>query len=343
MQAVRIHQHGGSEVLRLEEVPRPEPGPGEVRLAVRAVGLNHLDLWVRRGVPGHTFPLPITPGSDAAGTLDALGPGVGGLAVGDRVTLLPGHSCGRCALCLRGDDNLCAEYGIFGESRDGSCTELMIAPQHNVMPLPDGLSYEEGAAFGLVFMTAWNMIVRKGRIRPDEWVLVHAAGSGVGSAAIQIAHLFGARIIATAGAEAKLEAAKRLGARHGVSYREADWPKQVRRHTGGAGVDLVVDSVGQATFGPSLKVLAKGGRYVTCGATSGFELVTDFRPVFFMNLEILGSTMGRRGDLLRIAGLVETGRLRPVVDRVLPLDQVADAHQVLEAREAFGKVVLRID
>lgn len=343
MKAVRIHEHGGPEVLRLEEIAAPEPGHGEARLEVRAVGLNHLDLWVRRGVPGHTFPLPITPSSDASGVVEALGPGVEGLAEGDRVVLLPGYSCGRCELCLRGDDNLCARYGIFGESRDGACAERLVAPAANVMPLPDGLSWEEGAAFGLVFQTAWNMIVRKARLRAGEWVLVHAAGSGVGSAALQIAHMVGARVLATAGSEEKLAGARRLGAQHALDYREEDWHRKVRELTAGEGLDAVVDSVGQDTFGPSLKLLAKGGRYVTCGATSGFEMRADFRLVFFKNLEILGSTMGRKGDLRRLARLMESGVLRPVVDRVLPFDRVAEAHRVLESRAVFGKVVLSLD
>jgi len=275
--------------------------------------------------------------------VEALGPDVGSAKEGDKVVLLPGYSCGRCGACLRGDDNLCPGYGIFGESRDGACADLVVAPDVNVMPLPDGLSWEEGAAFGLVFQTAWNMIVRKGRVQPGERVLIHAAGSGVGTAALQIAHMLGARILATAGSEEKLEGARRLGALHALDYRNEDWHTQVRDLTSGQGVDLVIDSVGQATFGPSLRLLAKGGRYVTCGATSGFELAADFRLVFFRNLEILGSTMGRKGDLRRIAKLMESERLRPVIDRVLPLEQVADAHRVLEARAAFGKVVLELD
>jgi NADPH:quinone reductase-like Zn-dependent oxidoreductase len=343
MKTVRIHEHGGPEVLRLEEIAAPEPGPGEVRLEVRAVGLNHLDLWVRRGVPGHTFPLPITPSSDAAGIVEALGPGAGGLREGEKAVLLPGYSCGRCAACLRGDDNLCPGYGILGESRDGACAELVVVPEANVMPLPDGLSWEEGAAFGLVFQTAWNMIVRKARLQPGEWALIHAAGSGVGSAALQVAHLLGARVLATAGSEEKLEGARRLGAHHALDYRDEDWHRRVHDLTSGEGVDVVIDSVGQDTFLPSLKLLAKGGRYVTCGATSGFEMSADFRLVFFKNLEILGSTMGRKGDLRRIARLMESERLRPVIDRVLPFEQVADAHRVLEARAAFGKVVLSLD
>jgi NADPH:quinone reductase-like Zn-dependent oxidoreductase len=342
MRAVRIHEHGGPEVLRLEDLPAPEAGFGEARVAVRSVGLNHLDLWARKGVEGFAFPLPLTPGCDAAGIVDAVGDGVAGLEAGDKVFVLPGYSCGSCAHCLRGDDNLCAEYGIFGEMRDGACAELMVVPRTNLAPLPDGLSFEEGAAFGLVFMTAWNMAVRKARVQPGEWVLVHAAGSGVGSAAVQIAHMLGGRVIATAGSDAKLDKARRLGASHAVSYGDPDWSRAVRR-IAGRGVDVVLDSVGQDTFGPSIKVLAKGGRYVTCGATSGNEMVTDFRRIFFKNIEILGSTMGRKGDLLRIARLMEAGTLRPVVDRVLSLEQVAEAHRALESREVFGKVVLSLD
>jgi NADPH:quinone reductase-like Zn-dependent oxidoreductase len=345
VRAVVIHEHGGPEVLRLEDREAPEPGAGQVRVRVRAVGLNHLDLWVRRGVPGHTFPLPIVPGCDVAGEIERLGEGAAdsgptALAVGDRVVLGPGVSCGRCHACRSGDEPLCRAYGILGETRDGGCAELVVAPAGNVFPVPGGLSFEEAAAVPLVFLTAWHMLVSRARVRAGERVLIHAAGSGVSSAAIQIARMHGARVLATAGSDEKCRRAIELGAEEACNYREKDFTAEVRRFTGKQGVDVAFDHVGQDTFDRTIRCLAKGGRYVTCGATSGYEMKTDFRLVFFKSLSILGSTMGGSHELLDVLAHVGAGRLRPVLDRTFPLERVADAHAHLEARAGFGKTVL---
>jgi len=340
MRAVVIHEHGGPEVLQLVERGLPEPRPDEVRVAVQAVGLNHLDTWVRRGVPGHRFPLPMIPGCDLAGVVDAVGEGVEHLRPGDRVLAAPGLSCGHCAACARGDDQLCADYGILGETRDGGCADFACLPARNALPLPDGLEMVAAAAFPLTFLTAWHMLVARCRLVPGEVVLVHAAGSGVGSAAVQIARLHGARVIATAGTPDKRRLALELGADEVLPSREGDLVAAVRGLTGKRGVDIVVEHVGEATFGDSLRCLARGGRVVTCGATTGPRLAADLRHLFFKNLSILGSTMGSRGELLQIVGLVARGLLRPVVDRVLPLARVAEGHRALEQREVFGKIVL---
>ncbi len=318
----------------------PEAGPGEVRVRVRAVGLNHLDVWVRKGVPGHEFPLPIVPGCDVAGVVDALGAGVSGISVGDEVVVCPGVCCGRCAACRSGRDALCRHYGILGESQDGGCREFLAVPAVNVMPKPRGLDFSSAAAVPLVFLTAWHMLVERARVLPGEHVLVHAAGSGVSSAAIQIARMLGARVMATAGSDEKCTRARDLGAELAVNYRTADFAAEARTWTGRRGIDVAVDHVGADTFDRTVRALAKGGRYVTCGATSGYELKTDFRFVFFKSLAILGSTMGGSHELLTVLQHVEAGRLRPVVDRVLPLEAVADAHRRIESREGFGKVVL---
>jgi 2-desacetyl-2-hydroxyethyl bacteriochlorophyllide A dehydrogenase len=342
MRALRIHEHGGFDRLVLEDVPVPEPGPGEVRVRVRASGLNHLDLWVRRGVPGHKFPLPITPGCDAAGNVDALGPGVQGWEIGDEIVVAPGLSCGTCPACLAGEDQICPHYGILGETRDGAHATFVVVPARNLMPKPENLGFEEAAAFGLAFQTAWHMLIARAQLQPGETVVIHAAGSGVSTAGIQIASLFGARIIATAGSDEKLARARSLGADVVINYKTTDFGKEIRGLAGRRGVDVVFDHVGTDTFPASLRALAKGGRYVFCGATSGFELAADFRPVFFKNLSILGSTMGSQGELRRVRDLMETGRLRPIVDRVLPLEKAAEAHETLENRKAFGKVVLTL-
>ena len=341
MKCVVVREHGGLEALRLEEKPLPEPGPGRARVRVEAVALNHLDIWVRRGVPGHPFPLPITPGCDIAGTVDALGPGASvSFMAGDRALVAPGVSCGACGECARGADNLCRGYGILGETCDGGCAEYADVPARNLLPYPKGLPPEQAAALPLAFLTAWHMVVERTRVRAGEDVLVHAGGSGVSSAAIQIAKVLGARVLTTVGSEAKAAKARALGADEVILHREKDFAAEVRRLTAKRGVDVIVDHVGPDTWEGNIRSLARGGRLVFCGSTSGFEVKTDTRFVFFKNLSILGSTMGSRGELYEVLRLVEAGRLRPVVDSVLPLSEVAEGHRRLEAREVFGKVVL---
>lgn len=343
MKAVRIEQHGGLEALQVVDVPEPEPGPGQVGIRVRAVGINHLDLWVRRGVPGHTFPLPLTPGADAAGTVEALGPGVTGLEPGQEVVVLPGVSCGRCEDCLAGRDMLCASYGILGESRDGTCARFAVLPAANAQPKPARLSFVAAASFALTFQTAWHMVVERAQVEAGEWVLVQAGGSGVGVAAIQIAKLRGARVIATAGSVAKCARLVELGVDHAIDHDKQDVVAEVKALTARRGVEVVIDHVGRDTFATSMRCLARAGRYVTCGATSGPEVQLHLTHLFFKSLSLLGSTMGSKGDLLRIFRLIEQGRLQPVVGRVLDgLGSVAEAHHLLEEREVFGKVVIRL-
>ena len=340
MRTIVIREHGGIDRLLMEDWPVPEPGPGQLRIAVRGVGLNHLDIWVRRGVPGHQFPLPIVPGCDIAGTVDLAGAGTSLFQAGDEVVVAPGYSCGHCHHCRKGQDALCRQYGIRGESGDGGCTEFVILPETSLFPKPATLSFAEAAAMPLVFLTAWHMLVERARLRAGEKVLIHAAGSGVSSAAIQIATLLGARVLATAGSAEKCRLATELGAEEVVNYREADFRSEVKRWTGKTGVEVALDHVGTDTFGPTLACLAKGGRYVTCGSTSGFEMKTDFRLVFFKSLSILGSTMGSNHELETVLGLAAEGRLRPVLEQTLPLEKVGQAHMHLEGREAMGKTVL---
>jgi NADPH:quinone reductase-like Zn-dependent oxidoreductase len=256
------------------------------------------------------------------------------------VLVAPGFSCGRCKECARGQDQLCRQYGIFGETSNGGCAEYAVVPAVNALPMPPGLDWTVAAAFPLTFLTAWHMLVARCGVQPGDDVLVHAAGSGVGSAAVQIAKLFRARVIATAGSDRKLEQARALGADHAVNYETHDWVAEVRQLTAKRGVDIVVEHVGEKTFPGSLKVLAKGGRVVTCGATSGSRLEANLQLIFFKSLSILGSTMGSRGELLGIVDLVGRGQLRPVVDRVLPLSHVREAHEAMGRREQFGKIVL---
>jgi NADPH:quinone reductase-like Zn-dependent oxidoreductase len=340
MRAVVIASHGGPEVLQILDRPDPEPGPGEVRVRIHAAALNHLDLWVRQGVPGVRYPLPLIPGCDGSGIVDALGPGVGDLDVGAPAVLAPGLSCGHCEPCSRGDDPLCREYGILGETRDGTCADFVVVPRANVLPKPENLSFEEAAALPLPFLTAWHMLVARARLRPGETVLVHAAGSSVSTAAIQIAALFGARVLVTAGSDDKLKRAAELGAEAGVNYRTHDFVEDVRRLTGKRGVDVIVDHIGQDTWAKNIQCLTKGGRLVICGNTSGREGVTSLPHVFFKSLSLLGSTMGSRSELFEILRLVEREELFPVIHEVLPMSRVGDGHRLLEERRVFGRVVL---
>jgi len=339
MNATILREHGGPDVLRNEQLLMPEPGPGEVRVRVRAVALNHLDLWVRRGGPAFKLEYPHRLGSDIAGEIDAVGPGAVA-EVGSKVVVQPGLSCGRCAACLGGSDNLCRYYRILGENAQGGYAEYIVVPEVNLAPYPERLSFPEAAAVILPFLTAWQMVVRKARIAPGETLLVQGAGSGIGVAAIQIAKLYGARVIATAGSDDKVARAKALGADEGINYTTADFAAACRTLTGKRGVDAVIEHVGGDVFVGSIKAVRNGGRIVTCGATAGFHPAIDLRHIFFRQIEVLGSTMGSKADLLAVLGHVAAGRLSPVVHQVLPLSLAADAHRILEARAAFGRVVL---
>jgi len=342
-EAVVLRTHGGPEVLGRETIDLAEPGPREVRVRVRAVALNHLDIWVRRGMPNLKLVYPHRLGSDIVGEIDAVGPGARGAKLGDRVVVSPGVSCGVCERCLSGRDNLCRQYGILGEHVSGGYSRHVVVSDANILPYPGEMPFVQAAAIPLAFLTAWQMVVDKGRVAAGQTVLVQAAGSGVSSAAIQIAKLHGARVIATTGTDAKAERARALGADEVINYGSQDFVAETKRLTGKRGADLVVEHVGGEIMAKSVLAVASGGRIVTCGATTGYEPKIDLRHVFFRQIEILGSTMGSKGSLFVILDHVKAGRLRPVVDRVMPLWDAAEAHRVLEARGAFGKVVLEVD
>jgi len=340
MKAILIREHGGLDKLEMADVPDPVARAGEAVVRVRAVALNHLDIWLRRGVPGHKFPLPMIPGSEVAGIVDSVDDPRWN--AGDEVIVAPGYSCGVCTACLSGNDPLCRNAGIFGETVSGGAAEKIAVPIRNLIRKPAALSFADAAAVPLDMLTAWHMLVARAQLRPGETVLVQAGGSGVGSAAIQIAKLWGALVYATAGTAEKAARAKALGADETIVYTEVDFVEEVRRLTSKRGVDVVVEHVGGETFERSLRALAKGGRLVTCGSTSGGEANINLRLIFFKLLSILGSTMGSLAELHEIMKFVEAGRLHPVVDRVLPLSEVAEGHRILEAREAFGKIVFEV-
>ena len=340
MKAVVFKQHGGPEVLEYADAPEPKARANEVLVEVRACALNHLDVWARKGMPGIEIPLPHILGNDIAGVVREAGELVGWVKAGDEVLLQPGVSCGHCRECLRGLDNLCDSYDILGYRRDGGYAELIAAPAVNCIPKPKNLSWEEAAALPLVTVTAWHMLVTRARVEPGEDVLIHAAGSGVGSIGIQIAKLRGARVIATAGSDEKLEKARGLGADEVVNYANADWPREVRRLTAKRGVDVVFEHTGAETWPGSILSLAKNGRVVTCGATSGYDARTDLRQVFYRHLTILGSFMGSKSELIEAMRFVERGQIRAVVDRTLPLSEARRAHELMQDRAQFGKLIL---
>ena len=333
MKAMVVTCHGGPEVLEMRDVPDPTPAPGEVIVRVKAVAMNHLDLWVRRGLPTLKLPLPHVLGCDIAGVVEE---------TGDEVVIAPGVSCGKCRDCALGRDHFCRSYQILGEHCWGGNAEKIRVPAANVLPKPKKLSFEEAAAVPLVFLTAWHMLVTRAQVREGEWVLVHAAGSGVGSAGVQIAKLLGANVIATARGESKLAAAKALGADHVIDYEKQDFLAESKKLTGKRGVDVVFEHVGKSTWEKSILALTAGGRLVTCGATTGFDAVTDLRYVFYKKLSILGSTMGSRGELHDILAKVDSGKLKPVVAKVLPLASAQEGHRLLEDRGGFGKVVFQV-
>ncbi|PYS54416.1 MAG: alcohol dehydrogenase [Acidobacteria bacterium] len=342
MKAVVFDKHGGPEVLRYADVPDPVAGRGEVVLEVKATSINHIDIFLRRGMPGVKVPLPKIIGSDAAGVIREIGPEVSDLRAGQRVTINPGISCGRCEFCAAGFGSQCLTYAMVGENTDGAYAELLKVPSHIVLPIPDSISFEEAAAAPLVFLTAWSMMAVKGNIRPGEDVLILGVGAGVGTAAIQIAKMLGCRVFATASTEEKLQRAKQLGADFLINYRTEEFDKKIRDLTNRRGVDVVVDYIGADTWVRSLRAARRGGRVLTCGATTGFAPQTDLRQIFFRQVQVIGSTMGSHREFLDVMKCVFRGQLKPVIDRVLPLKEAPKGHELIEARAVFGKIVLRV-
>ncbi len=338
MRAIRFHEYGGPEVLRYEDVPEPEIRKDEVLVRVRACALNHLDLWVRKGIGN--VPLPHIPGSDVAGEVVRVGEYVDGIRQGQRVLLAPMVYCGHCLFCVSGRQNLCKQFSVLGNRVDGGCRELLPARRDYLIPIPDSLSFEQAACVPLVFLTAWHMLAGRVGIRPGQMVLVWGAGSGVGSAAIQIVKLWGGRVIATAGDERKLAKARELGADFTVNHSQQKVSEEVKRLTGGEMVDVVFEHVGQATWPESMRSLKSTGVIVTCGATTGPMVDIDLRFLYSRQLSYLGSYMGTMGELHDVLQHVFSGRLKPVLDRTFPLAEARAAHERLEKREMFGKIVL---
>ncbi len=340
MRAIAFERHGGPEVLQAMDLPDPPLRADEVRVEVKACGINHLDLWVRRGLPGLAVEMPHVLGNDVVGVAAEVGALVGHVKPGDRVLVLPTLSCGVCPACFAGDDNLCRFHDVLGRRRNGGYAERVVVPGVNCLPYPDDLPWEQAAAVPLVFLTAWHMLSGRARVRPGEDVLVIGASGGVGSAAVQVAKLLGARVIATAGSRERAERARALGADDVLDHSTEDVAARARELTGRKGVEVVAEHVGGPVFEKAVAALARNGRLVTCGDTIGNRATLDLDLLFGRHLSLLGSWMGRRSEMLEVLAHVRAGRLRPVLDTVMPLAEARRAHERIEAREMFGKVVL---
>lgn len=342
MKALAIYEHGDVDKLQIVDLPKPAVGPDDVLISVKAVGLNHLDLFVREGLPNLKLPMPHIPGSDFAGVIAEVGADVRDLQVGQRVTVNPGVSCGHCEYCLAGEQSLCAEFGILGEHTTGGAAEFARVPAVNVLPIPVDYSFEMAAAAPLVFLTAWRALISRARLREGEDVLIIGAGAGVSTAAIQIAKRAGARVFVTSSSDDKLRKAKEIGADIGLNYKTQEWDRELFAQTGKRGVDVVFESVGAATWIKSIRALKRGGRMVVIGATTGANPAEEIRYIFWKQIEIIGSTMSNQREFREVMKLVLRGELKPIVDTVMPLEKAREAHQRLARGEQFGKIVLEI-
>ena len=340
MKALAFDEHGGLDKLKYRDVPEPKIGDGDVLVKVRACALNHLDLFVREGLPGLKLPLPFWSGCDIAGEVAAVGGAAQGVAVGDRVAINPNLHCGRCEYCGKGEHSLCVSYGILGEHTYGGLAEYVKVDAQKVVKLPANVTYEDAAAFILVNMTAWRMLVTQARLRAGEDLLVIGVGGGVSSTAVQIGKLCGARVWVTSSSDDKLARARELGADECINHAKEDWARVIAQKTGRRGVDVVLENVGAATWQGSIRALAKGGRLVTCGGTSGPICETDVRQVFWKQISIIGSTMASNSEFSDVMAQLFRGRLRAIVDSVMPLAEGAAAEQRLAEGKQFGKIVL---
>ena len=340
MKALVFYQHGGADQLQYATVPEPVIGPDEALIEVRAAALNRLDLWVRAGIPGLKLPLPHIGGSDIAGVVAAVGEEVDESWVGQRVVVNPSLSCGGCEYCLAGQQSLCRQFAVLGEHTPGGLAEYTVAPARNLYAIPDDARFTDAAAVPLVYQTAWRALIGQARLRAGERVLILGAGGGVATAAIQIAKLAGAYVYAVTSSAAKEQRARELGADETINYKETDFSKEIWRRTNKRGVDIVLENVGPATWQGSLRALGKGGRLVTFGATTGRFAQTDLNLLYWNQLSLIGSTMANHAEFSTVMGLVFSGQLRPIVDRVMPLSDGAEAQRILEAGEQFGKIVL---
>jgi NADPH:quinone reductase-like Zn-dependent oxidoreductase len=343
LKAVLLYQHGKTEVLQYDDFPTPQPGPGQVLVRLEAAALNHLDIWVRRGWPGLKLDYPHIPGADGAGKVEALGEGVANWSIGQRVVINPNLSCGSCEYCLVGMDNRCNHWGLLGETERGTYAQYIAVPARNLLQIPDGFGEHEAAAAALVFLTAWHSLIRRGRLRSGETVLIIGAAGGVNLASLQIAKLSGTKVIVVGSRPSKLALAESLGADYLIDRsKDENWPRRVHEITNRRGADIVIDNVG-TTFPESFRAAGKGGRVLTVGNTGNPRITIDNRYIFAKHLSLIGSTMGTHNDFVNVMDLVFKGRLKSIIDRTYPLSEAGAAQQRLEHGEHIGKITLEID
>jgi len=343
LKAVRIHEHGGVDKLRYEEAENPRiSSPNEVIVKLRAASVNHIDIWVRLGATGIAIPMPHILGGDGAGVIFEVGGEVSNVRPGDAVCLYLFSGCGQCEFCLSHRDFMCVYVRALGERLDGTYAEYVRLPAENCFPIPAGMSFAEAAAFPLVFVTVWRMLITNARLKPGETILIIGIGGGVAGAALQVAKKIGANVIVTSGSDEKLELAKKYGAAHTINHREKDFAQEVRALTGNRGVDVVLDCVAGEVWQKSLAALARGGRLVTCGATAGGSPETDLTPIFTKHLQIFGSTLGSRDEFRQLLSFMAVAEIKPIIDQVFPLSEAAAAQRRMEEAKQFGKIVLQI-
>ena len=343
MKAVRIHEHGGVDKLRYEEAENPRiSSPNEVIVKLRAASVNHIDIWVRLGATGIAIPMPHILGGDGAGVICDVGGEVNNVKPGDAVCLYLFSGCGQCEFCLSHRDFMCVYVRALGERLDGTYAEYVRLPAENCFAIPAGLSFAEAAAFPLVFVTVWRMLITHARLKPEETILIIGIGGGVAGAALQVAKKIGANVIVTSGSDEKLELAKKYGAAHTINHREKDFAQEVRALTENRGVDVVLDCVAGEVWQKSLAALARGGRLVTCGATAGGSPETDLTPIFTKHLQIFGSTLGSRDEFRQLLSFMAVAEIKPIIDQVFPLSEAAAAQRRMEEAKQFGKIVLQI-
>lgn len=344
LKAVRIHEHGSVEKLRHEEAPEPKlANPTDAIIKLNAASLNHIDIWNRRGLTGIKIAFPRILGGDGAGVVVEVGSQVNNIKIGDAVCLYPPSGCGRCEYCTTDREYMCVHLRVLGERDDGTYAEYVRAPARNCFPIPSGMSFEEAAAFPLVYITVWRMLQTNACLKAGERLLILGIGGGVATAALQLAASIGTHIIVTSSSDDKLAKAKSLGAEHGINYTKVDFAQEVRRLTAKRGVDVVIDCVGGESWVKSLASLAKGGRLVTCGATAGAKPSTDIRRIFWNHLKIFGSTLGDRAEFQEVLNFMTASGTRPVIDQVFPLRDAAVAQKRMEEAKQFGKIVLSMN
>ena len=342
MKAVRIYEHGGLDKLIYDDLPQPDCPPDKVKINIKVSALNHLDIWVRNGLPGIGIPLPIILGSDGSGTIVEIGSDIKNFQKGNDVVIQPGTFCRNCQHCKQGKENYCLGYGILGETENGTQAEFIVIDPANIHLKPDHLTFEEAASMPLVFMTAYQMLIKRASLKADETVLIYGGTSGIGSAAIQISRELGALVIATAGNDEKCEFSKKIGADHVVNHNQDNWVDNVKRITGKIGVNVVFEHIGASTWKQSLRVLSKGGRIITCGATTGADVNVNLAHLFIKQQSILGSTVGSIPAFNEVMGKINKKKYIPTVDQVFPMDDIRHAHEYMENRQQMGKVVVAV-